>query len=116
MSPRDPMLRVRDMLEAANRILERASGSREALAEDETLQVWVVYHLQVLGEAASAVPAEIANAHPEVDWVALRGMRNRLVHGYFDVDLDVIWEAVVRDVPVLRDQVAGILHDADAGF
>ncbi len=111
MSPRDSRQRLVDMLEAADRILDRAADSKHAFLADESLQVWVVYHLQVLGEAAAAVSTAITEEHPEVDWIAARSMRNRLVHGYFDLDLDLIWEVVERDLPCLREQIAAIIDD-----
>jgi len=98
------------MLHAADRILEHTDEGRERFVGDEMLQVWVVHHLEVIGEAAARVDDEVKQAHPEVDWIAAAHTRNRLVHGYFDVNLELIWATVARDIPRLRDQIAAILN------
>lgn len=115
---RDQNLRLQDMLDAADRILSYTTEGRERFLCDEMLQVWVIHHLEVIGEAAARVEASIQEAYPEVDWLAAAYTRNRLVHGYFDVDAEVVWETVERDIPVLREQVAAILEgisESDAG-
>lgn len=110
---REQRLRLWDMIDAADKILERCSEGKQAFEHDEMLQVWVVHHLEVIGEAASNVHESIRGAHPEVDWIAATATRNRLAHGYFDIDLDVVWETVVRDVPLLRGQIASILESME---
>jgi uncharacterized protein with HEPN domain len=77
---------------------------------DEMLQVWVVHHLEIIGEAATHVSADIKAQNPDVDWIAITATRNHVVHGYFDVDLATVWETVRRDLPVLRRQVVRILE------
>ncbi len=99
------------MLEAADKILERKPADRRHLEHDEMLQVWCFHMIQVIGEVSRHVPQTIKEAHPEVRWLALAGIRNRIVHDYVDVDLDVIWEVVVRDIPILREQIARILDE-----
>ena len=107
---RDQRLRLRDLLDAADKILERMAEGQEGFYANEMLQVWVVHHLEVIGEAAARVAVDTKQAHPEVDWIAATHTRNRLVHGYFDVDLEVIWATVERDIPRLREQIAAILE------
>lgn len=107
---REQRLRLWDMQEAAEKILERTTDGQQAFMHDEMIQVWVVHHLEIIGEAATHVSQTIKQSHPEVDWIAITGTRNQLAHGYFDVDLDVIWEVVVRDIPNLRNQVIRILE------
>ncbi len=111
---RDSRLRLLDMLQAADRILERMPETRERFIGDELELVWAVRHAEIIGEASVHVPDSIRERHPEVDWAALRGVRNRLVHGYFEIDADIVWQTVVRDIPRLRDQIAAILADLDA--
>ncbi|MDO9107791.1 MAG: DUF86 domain-containing protein [Coriobacteriia bacterium] len=107
---REQRLRLWDMQDAAQKILERTIDGRAAFMHDELVQVWVVHHLEIIGEAATHVSQGIRLSHPEVDWIAVTGTRNQLAHGYFDVDLGLIWETVERDVPVLLAQVARILE------
>ena len=82
-----------------------------AFQQDRRTQQAVVMSLIVLGEAATKVmerhPA-FAEAHGEIPWRNMRGMRNRIAHGYFDIDLDVVWETVQTALPVLRAQLADL--------
>jgi len=107
---REQRLRLWDMRDAAQKILERTRDGRIAFMHDELVQVWVVHHLEIIGEAATHVSHAIKQSHPEVDWIAITGTRNQLAHGYFDVDLGLIWETVERDIPVLLKQVTRILE------
>ena len=76
---------------------------------DEMLQVWVVHHLQVIGEAARSISQTLRLAHPEIPWTGVIAMRNLLVHEYFGVDLEEVWSTAVTDLPLLKSQVASIL-------
>ena len=78
-------------------------------------QVWVVYHLQVLGEAARKLSSTIRAQYPEVPWTQIIGMRNILVHDYFGIDRDVVWAVVERDLPRLKPQITAILRDLEQG-
>jgi len=71
--------------------------------------VWAVYHLQVIGEAASKLSDDLVKAHPEVPWSRVVGMRNVLIHDYLAIDVDIVWVAVERDLPLLRPQVQALL-------
>lgn len=98
------------MQDAAQKIIDRTSDGRTAFMHDELVQVWVVHHLEIIGEAATHVSQAIRQSHPEVDWIAITGTRNQLAHGYFDVDLGLIWETVERDIPMLLKQMTRILE------
>lgn len=99
-----------DILEAIEKIQERASVDRPAFDGDELAQIWVVHHLEIIGEAARKLSAETRASHPEVDWTGIMAMRNALVHGYFQIHLEEVWSVVTQDVPKLRDQVTEILQ------
>lgn len=64
-------------------------------------QLAVLKAVEIVGEAAAQVSAEIKEAHPKIPWSKIIGMRNRLVHGYFSVDMERVWETVTRDIPLL---------------
>jgi uncharacterized protein with HEPN domain len=102
--------RLEDVLEAIERIQGQTKGGREVFDSEPLVQVWVVHHLEIVGEACRALSAELQNRHPEVPWGAIIGMRNILVHDYFGINLDEVWTAVERDLPILRDQVLAILE------
>ena len=105
----EPRERLRDILEAIERIERYASRGREAFGSDELIQTWFVRHLAPLGEAARALPEEVRGLAPEVPWSRIVGMRHVLVHDYFGIDLDLVWDAVERDVPALRREVGSLL-------
>ena len=100
--------RLRDILEAIARIQSRAQLER--LFEDDLLQVWVLYHLQIVGEAVRALSLDLTQQHPEVPWSQIVGLRNRVVHEYFDIDLDIVLDIVTSDLPGFQSQVEGILQ------
>ena len=102
--------RLEDVLEAIERIQDQTKSGREAFDGEPLVQVWVVHHLEIVGEASRALSAELRNRHPEVPWGATIGMRNILVHDYLGINLDEVWTAVERDLPTLRDQVLAILE------
>jgi len=114
---RDPKERLRDILEAIAAIDRYRDRDRSAFDQDEMLQVWFLRHLQIIGEAASRLPEEITNLAPDIPWHKIIGMRNILVHGYFEIDLDVVWDAVQRDVPLLKPAVEVLLKKLeDQGY
>ena len=101
--------RLQDVLDAIDRIQERTKVGRDAFDNEPLVQVWVVHHLEIVGEACRALSAELRDRHPEVPWSAIIGMRNLLVHDYFGLNLEEVWAAVERDVPTLRGQMLAIL-------
>ncbi len=101
--------RLLDILEAIENIDKQVDRDREAFKNDPLRQVWVVHHLQIIGEAASRLSTTIQSQHPDIPWDKIIGMRHILVHGYFEIDLDIVWSAVVNDLPELRRRVTTIL-------
>jgi uncharacterized protein with HEPN domain len=97
-------------LEAIAAIDRYRDRDRSAFEQDELLQVWFLRHLQIIGEAGRRLPEEIRHLAPDIPWHKIIGMRNILVHGYFAIDLDVVWDAVQRDVPLLKPAVEAMLE------
>jgi uncharacterized protein with HEPN domain len=110
---RDDRERLLDMLEAIERIDRYAVRGRAAFDRDELIQSWVIQQLQILGEAAARVNSGLRAAHPEVPWRQIIGMRNVLTHGYFEIDLDIVWSVVEHDLAALRSQLAAIVGRPD---
>lgn len=106
---RDPKERLRDILEAIARIERYAARGREAFEKDELIQVWILHHLQIIGEAAARLGREFHETHPEVPWREIVAMRNVLVHEYFGVDLNELWRTVERDLPALKHAIEALL-------
>jgi uncharacterized protein with HEPN domain len=101
--------RILDMREAISRIEAYARLGRERFETDELVQVWIVHQLETIGEAAAGVSSEVRDRFPEIEWQLLADMRNRLTHGYFDIDMARVWETAERDAPALGAQVDRIL-------
>ncbi len=108
---RDPRERLRDILEAIANIERYALRGRQAFEDDELIQNWFVRHLQIIGEAAGALPQETRDRAPDVPWSRIVGMRHILVHDYFAVDTEVVWDVIERELPDLRRKVEGILRE-----
>ncbi|MFA7199756.1 MAG: HepT-like ribonuclease domain-containing protein [Methanoculleus sp.] len=106
---RDGIDRLLDMLEAIEEIERYAVRGREAFLQDELVQVWMVHHLQIIGEAASRLPQDMRSASPGVPWKQVIGLRNILVHAYFRVDPEEVWAVVDRDIPALEEEVVALL-------
>ncbi len=107
---RDPRERVRDMLEAIEAIERYLHRGKDELERDELLQCWFVHNLQIIGEAAKALPEEVRALAPEVEWHKIIGMRNVLVHGYFAIDTEIVWKTVSQDVPRLKPALEKLLE------
>ena len=102
MPAHDDALRLRHMLEAAQKaVLFAANRTRQDLDADEQFALALTRLLEIIGEAAGSVSDHVRTHNPTIPWRAIIGTRNRLIHGYFDVDLDVLWHIVAHDLPVL---------------
>lgn len=107
---RNDRARLCDILEAIERIDTHKGDDRLGFDHDELLQVWFVHHFQIIGEAASRLSDEIRAQHPEVPWGQMIGMRHILVHGYFEVDLEIVWNAAQINLTQLKKQIENILR------
>ncbi|CEK19864.1 hypothetical protein CWRG_02643 [Chthonomonas calidirosea] len=110
---RDPKERLQDILQAIAAIERYHDRSRPAFEQDEMLQVWFLRHLQIIGEAARALPEEVRKLAPDIPWPKIIGMRNILVHGYFEIDTDIVWNAVQKEVPHLKPAVEALLKNLE---
>ena len=103
---RDDAAYLLDMLVATRDAVNFADGlSYDAYLGDQRHQLAILKAVEIVGEAASRVSAETRELHPDVPWREIVGMRNRLVHAYFDVDLRLVWDTVHGDLPSLVAQL-----------
>jgi uncharacterized protein with HEPN domain len=102
MTTIDDLTRLRHMRDAAREILEFIQDvPRESLDSNRMLQLAIVKDLEIIGEAANNVSPECQNKYTNIPWRIMVGMRNRLVHAYFGIDLNVIWQTVQQELPSL---------------
>jgi uncharacterized protein with HEPN domain len=103
--------RILDMLEAISKIeqyVNRESGFSR-FEEDELLQVWIIHHLSIIGEAAARLSDDFREQHPDISWGGMIGMRHVLVHGYFETDNEIIWKVIEQDLPTLKNQLQKLI-------
>jgi len=115
MSKRSPELFVRDMLEAIEKI-ERYTESIEDPEEFKGKDIVVdavLRNLEIIGEAAANIPGEIRSKYPEIPWNRVVGLRNVVIHGYFVVDLDIVWVIIREQLPELRDVLFRMLEEME---
>lgn len=79
------------------------------------IQTWVVYHIQIIGEAASKLSDGFQRRYPHVPWAEIVGMRHVLIHDYFRINLETVWATAQEDLPRLKQQVQGILAELEDG-
>ena len=106
MVTRDQMLFLEDILEAIERI-EEYTGDMDfkSFAGDKKTFDAVIRNLEVMGEAAKNISEGFKNENPEIKWRGIAGMRDKLIHGYFGVDPEIVWETIQKRLPELKDQL-----------
>jgi len=97
--------RLLDIAEAVNNINRYASRGRSSFETDEMFQVWVVRNLQIIGEAASRISEITQQKLPDIPWGKIIGMRHVLVHGYFEIDLEIVWSVIENDLADLDKRI-----------
>ena len=99
------------MSDAIRRITAYAADGEEAYHRDERTQDAILRNLEVIGEATKHLSDELRDQWPDVPWRRMAGMRDRLIHGYFGVDLDLVWQVVRQHLPDLAVQIGRILEE-----
>jgi uncharacterized protein with HEPN domain len=103
--------RLLDIVESIDNIKKYLPRGRDAFYQDELFQSWVVRNLQIAGEAANRISIETRNKYSFVPWEKIIGMRHILVHGYFEIDLDVVWSVLEYDLPELDAEIQTVVND-----
>ena len=113
---KDDKVYLRHILDATSLIEEYLSGIDEANFLKTTLvQDGVIRQLEIIGEASNHVSRYLQNTYPEIPWADIVGMRNKLIHGYFGVDLEKVWMTAQEDIPYLKEKIIGLLKDFGIG-
>lgn len=116
MLPHD-VTRLRHMLDSAMEAVEFATGkSRSDLDDDRMLSLAIIKSIEIIGEAASKVSETCKEENDSIPWRDIIGMRNRLSHGYFDINLDIVWETVKTDIPSIVEALSQIIPPEDSSM
>jgi len=105
--------RLLDILEAIHKIEDQTCLGEARFRTDELVQVWLVYHFQVIGEAVARLSSKLKDDSPAVPWADIVGMRNIVVHEYFGLDLDRIWSTATTSLQSLREEIERLLSTTD---
>jgi uncharacterized protein with HEPN domain len=107
---KDNFVYLKHIIDAIGRIEEYTKDvRRDGFMSSTLVQAAVVRELEIIGEATKRLGAQIKKGYPDVPWKKIAGMRDKLIHDYFGVDLDAVWETVERDIPALRKRIDEIL-------
>ena len=107
MSRRPVDLLIEDVWEAIEKIERYVFGlDHDAFVKDEKTADSVVRNLEIIGEATNRLPADFKAKHPQIEWRKIVGLRHRIVHDYFGIDLEIIWEITQKDLPELKSKLA----------
>ena len=111
---KDALVRLWHMLDAAREALSFSSGkSRDDLNSDRMLVLSIVKDIEIIGEAAGKVSQETKGMSKTIPWQDIIDMRNHLIHAYFDVDLDIVWDTIMSDLPPLVEALEKLIPPAE---
>jgi uncharacterized protein with HEPN domain len=106
----DDISRLHHILDSAHTAMEFTKGmQRSDLDKDTMLSLALVRLLEIIGEAARGISEDLRSKYPDIAWRQMSSMRNRLIHGYFDVNLDTVWETTIKELPPLLVQMEEVL-------
>ena len=109
MSYRSWKFRIEDIIEALDRIFRYVQDlNYDGWIKDQKTIDAVIRNLEIIGEAAANVPQEIQDLYVDIPWYQMKGMRNILIHEYFGVDNDVLWNTIKKDLPVLKEKLQAL--------
>lgn len=106
---KDPEVYLLHIRDAMDRILKYASEGREVFFSNSMVQDAVVRNLEIIGEAVKNLPESLTTQHPEIPWKRMAGMRDKMIHEYFGVNLQLVWEVVERELLALKHKIEEIV-------
>ena len=109
---KDPLVYIDDILDAMEKAEAFTAGIDYAQFEDDVRTVYAVIRaLEIIGEAVKRLPADFRERYPSIPWRDMAGMRDKIIHGYDEVDLRIVWKVVKEDIPALKPRLQQILRE-----
>ena len=107
----DNSTRIKHIFDACKEILEFTKNSSKLQFENDKILAYASVHLiEIIGEAVSSITSELKQKYSTIPWKHIIGMRNRLIHGYFDIDLEIVWQTIKNDIPNLLKEIENIIE------
>lgn len=108
---RDYILFLEDIIEAIAKIerYTKGMGFAQFSVNDMAIDA-VIRNFEIIGEAAGRIPSEVRNRYPHVEWKEAMGFRNVLIHGYFGIDLEAVWDTIQKNIPLFKDHISAVLE------
>lgn len=102
---------LQHILDEVNYVLQdTVDKTKDELVDDQTLKRAVVRSLEIIGEASKKIDADFRALHPHVDWRGMAGTRDKLIHDYFGVNYNIVWDIIVNELPALKEQLEDIIR------
>ena len=107
----EDIIRIKHMIDASEELLSFAENkSRKDFDTDRMLILSIIKEIEIIGEAANRVSEEMKINYPDIPWAEIIGMRNRLIHSYFNIDSEIVWTSVTKDVPELLSMLRILIN------
>ncbi len=105
---------IQDIVEQINDIESFSKNiSKESLSKNKLRRNALARCLEIIGEAVKNIPTNIREKYPEIEWRKIAGLRDIIIHAYFDVDVDIVWEIINKDIPIFKKQILKIKEDIE---